>query len=62
MEKLTLDFPDLNWGDYAVDFREPHILDDFIDSLKPKDEAPLISLLVIPYLNWGKFTNSGGID
>ncbi|MFA5420261.1 MAG: ParB N-terminal domain-containing protein, partial [Bacteroidales bacterium] len=40
LEKLIGDFPDLNWGDYAVDFREPRVLDDFIDSLKPKDEAP----------------------
>jgi ParB family chromosome partitioning protein len=38
LSDLTKDYPDFNWGDYAVDLKEPTTLDDLIQSLMPVEE------------------------
>jgi DNA modification methylase len=39
------EYPEFNWGDYAVDLKEPQTLKDLIDSLTPieEDEVPEVS-------------------
>lgn len=45
ISNLMPDYPNFNWGDYAVDLKEPQTLDDLIQSLQPieEDEAPEVS-------------------
>lgn len=42
LANLTSEYTDFNWGDYAVDLKEPQTLEDLIASLAPveEDEVP----------------------
>jgi len=42
LANLMPEYPEFNWGDYAVDLKEPQTLDDLINSLQPieEDEVP----------------------
>jgi DNA modification methylase len=45
LANLTGEYPEFNWGDYAVDLKEPQTLEDLIQSLAPieEDEVPEVS-------------------
>lgn len=46
LANLIGNFPEVEWGDYAVDIKEPELVSDLMDSFKEveEDEAPAVEM------------------